>query len=79
MEQLSEAKSARLLAMYSGLIGGETLNKSILARKYGISERSVQRDIASLRCFLSEQVLPQEIIYDRKDDGFKLIFCSLGG
>ena len=79
MEQLSEAKSARLLAMYSGLVGGKTLNKSILARKYGISERSVQRDIASLRCFLSEQALPQEIVYDRKDEGFKLVFLQPRG
>lgn len=74
MEQLSESKSKRLLAMYFGLVNGHTLNKAALAREYNITERSVQRDIASLRCFLSEQELPQEIVYDRKDDGFRLVF-----
>lgn len=79
MEQLSEAKSKRLLAMYSGLVSGQTLNKAALAREYNITERSVQRDIASLRCFLSEQALPQEIVYDRKSDGFRLVFLQPRG
>lgn len=79
MEQMSEAKSRRLLAMYSGLASGQTLNKAALAREYNITERSVQRDIASLRCFITEQQLPQEIIYDRKSDGFRLAFLQPRG
>lgn len=79
MEQLSEAKSARMLAMYSSLVSGWTINKSELARKYGVSERSIQRDIAALRCFIAEQQLPQEIVYDRKADGFRLVFSKPRG
>ena len=79
MEQLSEAKSARMLAMYSRLVSGWTINKAELARKYGVSERSIQRDIAALRCFISDQQLPQEIIYDRKEDGFRLVFSKPRG
>ena len=79
MEQLSEAKSARMLAMYSSLVSGWTINKSELARKYGVSERSIQRDIAALRCFITEQQLPQEIVYDRKADGFRLVFSKPRG
>ena len=79
MEQLSEAKSARMLAMYSRLVSGWTINKAELARKYGVSERSIQRDIAALRCFISDQQLPQEIIYARKEDGFRLVFSKPRG
>ena len=45
MEHLPEAKSARMLAVYTRLMAGQVLNKYTLALEYGISERSVQRDM----------------------------------
>ena len=79
MEHLTEAKSRRMLMMYSSLVSGEILNKSALAHKHGVSERSIQRDIAALRCFLAEKELPQQIIFDKKNDGFRLIFSQPHG
>ena len=67
MEHLPEAKSARMLAVYTRLMAGQVLNKRTLALEYGITERSVQRDMESLRCFLTEQNLPQDVIYDRRE------------
>ena len=79
MKRQAEAKSRRILNMYSSLVSGEILMKAALAQEYRVSERSIQRDIASLRCFLSEQGLPQEIVYDREIDGFRLVFLQPNG
>lgn len=72
MEHLPEVKSARLLAIYSRLVNGDVLNRPQLAREYNVSIRSIQRDIESLRCFLVEQNLPQEITYGKKQGGYRL-------
>ena len=73
MEHLSEAKSARLLSIYSRLVRGEVLSKTALSTQYHISEKSVQRDIASLRCFIEEELLEQDILYDPVSKGYRLL------
>ena len=54
-QQSAEAKSARLLDLYARFISGQTLNKQDLASEYGVTTRSIQRDMESLRCFLMEK------------------------
>lgn len=73
MEHLTEAKSARLLLIYSRLVRGEVLSKAALSAQYHISEKSVQRDIASLRCFFEEELLGQDILYDSSAKGYRLV------
>lgn len=73
MEYPSEAKSARLLAIYSRLVNGELLGKLELATLYHVSDRSIQRDMESLRCFIAEQSLSQDIIYDHRLRGYRLV------
>ena len=72
MEYPSDAKSARLLAIYSRLTSGEVLKKADLAQHYQVTQRSIQRDIGALRQFLSDQMLMQDIIYDSKAKGYRL-------
>ena len=72
MEQITEAKSARLLSIYARFLSGQVMNKVSLAHEYGVTERSIQRDMESLRCFLAEQGLAQDIIYDRYLRGYRL-------
>ena len=79
MEHLPEAKSARLLTIYSRLVNGETLSRPQLAGEYSVSVRSIQRDIESLRCFFVEQGLPQEITYGKKQGGYRLVFTEPHG
>lgn len=79
MEQLPEAKSSRLLTIYSRLVNGETLSRPQLARDYGVSVRSIQRDMETLRCFIAEQELPQEITFGKKQGGYKLILSASRG
>ena len=52
---LSEAKTDRVLAIYSRLVGGAVLNKADLAQQFHVTQRSIQRDIESLRCFLQSR------------------------
>lgn len=72
MENLTEAKSTRILVIYSRLVNGEVVQKAELSEQYHVSERSIQRDIESLRCFIANQSLAQDIIYDAKLRGYRL-------
>ena len=76
MEHLPEAKSTRLLTIYSRLVSGETLSRPQLARDYHVSVRTIQRDMEALRCFISEQNTQQEITYGKIQGGYKLAFAQ---
>lgn len=73
MENLPEAKSSRLLVIYSRLVSGETVSKAELSEQYHVSERSIQRDMESLRCFIANQSLSQDVVYDYKLRGYRLV------
>ena len=72
MEQIPEAKSARLLSIYARLLSGQTLGKAELAVEYNVTTRSIQRDIESLRYFLADQGLAQDVVFDRTAKGYRL-------
>ena len=67
------SKSLRLLHMYSRLADGELLNKSEFAKKFGVTPRSVQRDIDVLRSFLDSENAGRQIVYDAQQKGYKII------
>lgn len=71
--RIAECKSGRVLEIYARLVRGETLNKQVLAKQYQVSPRSIQRDIESLRCFLADQMLMQDILHDSQANGYRLI------
>lgn len=72
MEQIPEAKSARLLSIYARLLSGQTLGKTELAMEYSVTTRSIQRDMESLRYFLADQGLAQDVVFDRTAKGYRL-------
>ncbi len=70
-------KAPRILDIYVRLCEGKVINKKEEAQKFGVDERSIQRDIDEIRKYLSERVVgvPGEcrtIEYDRKKNGFVL-------
>ena len=69
-------RSDRLLGIYTRLINGGIVNKTEEAVKYNVDERSIQRDIDSIRNFLANDVdetgVINSIIYDRVKKGFRL-------
>ena len=73
METMTDAKSSRLLVIYSRLVNGEMISKAELSAQYHVSERSIQRDMEALRCFIANQSLAQDIIYDYKQRGYRLV------
>ena len=68
----AEAKSMRVLTMYGRLMDGRTIKKKELADEFGVTQRSIQRDLESLRDFLSDERMGREIVYDPKDRGYRL-------
>lgn len=69
-------KIGRVLNIYTRLINGEIINKNEMANLYGVNERSIQRDIDSIRHYL-EETCHQEgfintVIYDRLRNGYRL-------
>ena len=79
MDAYSEAKSMRLLTMYSRLLDGKILRKRELADEFGIAARSVQRDLESLRIFFAEEMMGREILYDPRERGYRLSHACARG
>ena len=71
------SKNERILDLYERLCAGRTLTKAEEALRFGIDERSVQRDIDDIRAFLAERNIAKgenrQIIYDRQQKGFRLV------
>lgn len=65
-------KSDRVLYIYDKLVSGEILKKSALSEHFEVSEKSIQRDIDALRCFLSDKGMGQDIVYEPTLHGYKL-------
>ena len=73
MKRDMDDKSGRILTIYDELHQGKHLSKAELAQRFGITPRSVQRDMETLRAFLAEQGLPQELVYDRKEHAYHMV------
>lgn len=74
--QIENLKSFRLLSMYEKLNRGDIIYKKEFAEQYGISEKSVQRDIDDLRAYLAECYEGGEgitIEYDYIKGGYRLV------
>lgn len=72
MGSYSEDKSIRLLTMYGRLMDGRILNKADLAQEFCITNRSVQRDLETLRLFFAEEMLGREVMYNSRHKGYTL-------
>lgn len=66
-------KSVRLLYLYQDFVKGAGIQKKAAADRFGVNERSLQRDIEDLRCFFANQTPPGEIIYDARQKVYRLI------
>ena len=73
MDELKGSKTERVLVLYTKLLNGQVVNKAQEALTYGVNERSIQRDIDALRDFLREQYSTQDVVYDRKASGYRLV------
>jgi len=74
MIEEKEGKSNRALSIYSRLMNGRTIYKAEEAERFGVSEKSIQRDIEQIRTFLDNQAatdgIPNNLIYDYAKKGY---------
>ena len=74
MSEAKYDKIGRILSIYTKLINGYTIGKAKEAQKYGVNERSIQRDIEDIRAYLandsSNSGCINTIIYDRFHKGY---------
>ena len=73
-----QSKNTRTLDMYARLCEGKVLNKAEEAERFGVDERSIQRDIDDIRAFLDERAVVNSsdtrvIEYDRRKKGFTMV------
>lgn len=75
-EEIKEDKIGRVLQIYAKLSDGYVVNKAEEAQRYGVNERSIQRDIDDIRNFLDTDTertgVVNSIIYDRQEKGYGL-------
>lgn len=69
-------KAGRILSIYTKLKQGKIIYKHEESMRYGVAERTIQRDLADVQCFLEEHASDsgeiQEIIYDKAAGGYVL-------
>lgn len=70
-----ENKGQRLLGIFDRLSRGELISKEVLAREYGVTEKSIQRDIDDIRSYLAgdRDEGAVDICYDRQAKGYRLV------
>lgn len=76
MEKNVDAKAERILSIYSRLKQGFVIRKAEESVRYGVTQRTIQRDIGDIQCFLqnlsNETGEIQEIVFDRQSGGYRL-------
>lgn len=76
MQNNSEDKAERILSIYSRLKQGKVIFKAELSELYGVSQRTIQRDIADVQCFLQNYGMEtgeiQEVVFDKHLGGYRL-------
>lgn len=76
MEDNKKDKIERVLGIYSRLMDGDIVNKSEEALRYGVNEKSIQRDIEDIRAYLDKALddrgIYNSVIYDRIEKGYRL-------
>ena len=71
-----KSKYDRILSIYSALNSGEVIRKSETAIEFGVTERTIQRDIDDIRAFYCDNTFGighgKNIIFDRRENGYRL-------
>ena len=76
MEEIKGDKIQRVLQIYARLADGYVIRKAEEAQRFGVNERSIQRDIDDIRNFLDADAertgIVNSVVYDRQEKGYRL-------
>lgn len=80
MSDSKKDKIYRILELYTKLLNGESIKKSVVAKTIGVNERSIQRDIEDIWEYLSKGIRKEDftdaIAYDHKEKNYYLLKIS---
>ena len=65
-------KQTRLLSLQQELLAGRVINKKEYAARFGVTEKSIQRDLDDLKAFFAEGRDGREVVYDPQMKGYRL-------
>lgn len=65
-------KQHRLLSLQQDLLAGRVINKKECAARFGVTEKSIQRDLDDLKAFFAEGRDGREVLYDSHVRGYRL-------
>lgn len=69
-----DKKVGRIISLYNRVVDGEVLVKADEAARYGVNEKSIQRDINDIRAYFSnDPESNRELVYDRRKKGYVLV------
>ena len=69
-----DKKTERIISISQRVARGEVINKAAEAARFGVNERSIQRDLDDIRAFYaSEPEMNRELKYDRAKKGYLLV------
>ncbi|GIW48833.1 MAG: WYL domain-containing protein [Caloramator sp.] len=73
--EFKDSKSKRILYIYDKLLSGEAISKDMLANKFNVDKKTIQRDFEEINMYLSEkeEYRDMEIKYDSKLKKHKLV------
>lgn len=68
-----QSKSLRILSLYERLCQGDTISKKEESVRFGVNEKTIQRDIDELRTYIANNFEASMVLeYDRKKNGYVL-------
>lgn len=69
-----DKKAGRIISLYNRVVDGEVLVKADEGARYGVNEKSIQRDIDDIRAyFANEPDASRELVYDRSQKGYVMV------
>lgn len=68
---MAEDKIYRLLTLQQQLLSGNAIDKKAMANRFEVSEKSLQRDLETLRAYYAGQ--DNDLQYDRETDRYRLV------
>ena len=72
-----KSKYDRILSLYSMLNNGEIIHKLQTANEFGVTTRTIQRDIDDIRAFFCNNTFGieqgKDIVYDRTRSGYRMV------
>ncbi len=72
---MESEKNSRMLELFFRVLRGETVSVRALAEEYGVSTKSISRDIGKIQAFLAEHrdlMQQAELVYSYKDKAYHL-------